>query len=202
MPTIHESIEVNVPVRTAYDQWTQFEDFPRFMEGVERVIQMNDTTLEWTARIGGQEKTWRATIMTQEPDREIAWQSTSGAKNGGVVRFEPLAPDSTRIDLTLEVEPEGAVEHVGTALHVPQGQVKGDLDRFKQFIEGRGEETGAWRGKIEAGSSTGEMAARRTTGGMGSSGMGNSGMGSSGMGSSGMGNTGPRDTDESGRATR
>ncbi len=151
MPTIHEKIDVDVPVRTAYDQWTQFEDFPRFMEGVERVVQLNDTTLEWTAKVAGKEKSWQAKIVTQEPDREIAWQSTSGARNDGVVRFESLAPDSTRIELSMDVDPEGAVENVGTALQVPQGQVKGDLERFKQFIESRGSETGAWRGEVDSG---------------------------------------------------
>jgi uncharacterized membrane protein len=155
MPTIHETIDVNVPVRTAYDQWTQFEDFPRFMEGVEGVVQVNDTTLEWTANVGGKRKSWEAKIVTQEPDREIAWRSTSGARNDGVVRFESLAPDSTRIELSMEVHPEGAVENVGTALHVPQGQVKGDLERFKRFIESRRQESGAWRGSVEGGATTG-----------------------------------------------
>jgi uncharacterized membrane protein len=190
MPTIHENIDVNVPVRTAYDQWTQFEDFPRFMEGVERVVQLNDTTLEWTAKVAGKQKSWEAKIVTQEPDREIAWQSTSGAKNNGVVRFESLASDSTRIDLSMDVDPEGAVENVGTALQVPQAQVKGDLERFKHFVESRGQETGAWRGSVEGGS---------TTGGTGGTGYGS---GSTGAGATGYGTrTGTSgSSEESGRA--
>jgi uncharacterized membrane protein len=155
MSKIHESIDVNVPVRTAYDQWTQFEDFPRFMEGVERVVQLDDTTLEWTAKVAGKEESWRAKITTQEPDREIAWHSTSGAPNGGDVRFESLGMDSTRIDLTMDVEPQGPAESAGDALGFVQRRVKGDLERFKQYIEQRGQATGAWRGEVSGGSTAG-----------------------------------------------
>ncbi len=155
MSKIHESIDVNVPVRTAYDQWTQFEDFPRFMEGVERVVQIDDTTLEWTAKVAGKEESWQSRITTQEPDREIAWQATSGAPNDGDVRFEPLGADTTRIDLTMDVEPQGPVESTGDALGFVQRRVRGDLERFKEFIEQRGQATGAWRGEVSGGSSTG-----------------------------------------------
>jgi uncharacterized membrane protein len=148
MSTIHETIDVNVPVRTAYDQWTQFEDFPRFMEGVERVVQIDDATLEWTANIAGKEESWRARITTQEPDRVIAWEATTGAPNDGEVRFLPLGPDSTRIDLMMVVDPQGPTETAGDALGFVQRRVNGDLKRFKAFIEGRGQATGAWRGEL------------------------------------------------------
>ncbi len=155
MSKIHESIDVNVPVRTAYDQWTQFEDFPRFMEGVERVVQIDDTTLEWTAKVAGKEESWKARITAQEPDREIAWQATTGAPNAGDVRFQPLGVDATRIDLTMDVDPQGPVESTGDALGFVQRRVKGDLERFKEFIEERGQATGAWRGEVSGGSSSG-----------------------------------------------
>jgi uncharacterized membrane protein len=151
MSRISDQIEVNVPVSTAYNQWTQFESFPRFMEGVERVVQVDDRTLEWTAEIGGQEKHWRAEITEQEPDRHIAWRSTSGARNDGLVQFEALGPSRSRVSLELDVEPEGPVETAGDALGVVERRVKGDLERFREFIEARGTETGAWRGTVEDG---------------------------------------------------
>jgi uncharacterized membrane protein len=149
MTDIIETIDVNVPLRTAYNQWTQFEEFPRFMEGVEQVRQLGDTTLEWTADVAGQTKSWRATITEQEPDQRVAWTATDGAHNAGVVTFHRLADDRTRVTLQLDVEPEGPVENVGAALGFVQRRVKGDLDRFKEFIESRGSETGGWRGTIE-----------------------------------------------------
>jgi uncharacterized membrane protein len=155
MSRIEESIDVNVPVRAAYDQWTQFEDFPRFMEGVERVEQLDDTQLRWTASIAGREKTWSAKITEQEPDRVVAWESTEGARNAGIVSFEDLAPAITRVNLVLEYEPDGAIESAGDALGVVERRVKGDLGRFKEFIEGMGSETGAWRGRVEAGREVG-----------------------------------------------
>jgi uncharacterized membrane protein len=148
MSRIQERIEVDVPVSTAYNQWTQFESFPMFMEGVERVVQLDDATLEWTASIAGQARHWRARITDQAPDQRIAWASTSGARNDGMVAFEPLGPSRTRIDLVVDVEPEGPAEKVGDALGVVKGRVAGDLRRFKSFIEARGVETGAWRGTI------------------------------------------------------
>jgi len=149
--TIVESIDVAVPVRVAYDQWTQFEDFPSFMEGVKQVKQQDDTTLEWTAKIGGVERSWRAEITDQEPDKRVAWRSISGAKNAGEVTFQPLGDSMTRITLQLDVEPEGPLETAGDALGFVERQAEGDLGRFKEFIEERGTPTGAWRGEVAAG---------------------------------------------------
>jgi len=138
MSTIAESTDVAVPVRTAYDQWTQFEAFPRFMDGVKHVKQLDDTTLEWTAEIGGIERSWRAEITEQVADEKIAWRATSGATNAGQVTFQPLGESTTRITLQLDVEPEGPVETAGDALGFVERQVEGDLRRFKEFIEKRG----------------------------------------------------------------
>jgi uncharacterized membrane protein len=146
---IIETIDVDVPVRTAYDQWTQFEEFPRFMEGVESVKQLTDTTLEWTAKIAGVERSWRAEITEQEPDQRVAWQSTSGARNAGVVTFHRLADRRSRVTLQLDIEPTGPVETVGDAVGAVERRVEGDLKRFKEFIEGRGDSTGAWRGEVD-----------------------------------------------------
>jgi uncharacterized membrane protein len=151
MSTIRDSIEVNVPLRTAYDQWTQFEEFPRFMEGVESVTQLDDTHLQWTAEMGGQRRTWRAEITRQEPDQGIAWQSTEGARNAGAITFEAIDDDTTRVNLQLEIEPEGALEKAGDVLGVVDRSVKGDLERFKEFIESRRVPTGAWRGSVDQG---------------------------------------------------
>jgi uncharacterized membrane protein len=151
MSTIVESIDVDVPVRIAYDQWTQFEEFPRFMEGVKRVEQLNDKTLEWTAKIGGIERSWRAEITDQEPDERVAWRSTSGANNAGQVTFQALAPARARVTLELEVEPEGPIESAGDALGFVERQAEEDLRRFKTFIEERGTATGGWRGEIDHG---------------------------------------------------
>jgi uncharacterized membrane protein len=148
---IIETIEVDVPVRVAYDQWTQFESFPKFMEGVERVVQVDDATLEWTASIAGKVKNWRAEITEQRPDEVVAWRSTDGAQNDGQVRFESQAADRTRIELQLDVEPEGLVEKAGDALGVVERRVRGDLERFKDFVESRGQATGAWRGTVDDG---------------------------------------------------
>ncbi len=148
MAQITEAIDVEVPVRTAYDQWTQFETFPRFMEGVKSVRQLDDTTLQWTAEIGGQEKTWQAKITEQRPDERIAWKATEGAQNAGVVTFHRLGEGESRVTLQLDVEPEGPVETVGTALGSVKRRVKGDMERFKEFIEARGTETGARRGEV------------------------------------------------------
>ncbi len=151
MGKIEASIEVNVPVSTAYNQWTQFEEFPRFMDGIESVKQIDDRTLEWHANIAGNDETWTAEITEQEPDQRISWRSTSGARNDGVVTFEPIDENRTRVMLEMDWEPKGAVERVGDALGFDERQVKGDLERFKKFIESRGTETGAWRGEINEG---------------------------------------------------
>ena len=151
MSRITEEIEVDVPVRVAYDQWTQFESFPKFMEGVDRVVQLDDKTLEWTASIAGKTKHWRAEISEQRPDEVIAWRSTDGAQNDGAVHFESLGPDRTRIGLQLDVEPEGVVEKAGEALGIVERRVRGDLERFREFVEARGQATGAWRGSVDDG---------------------------------------------------
>ena len=150
MSTIEQSIDVNVPVRTAYDQWTQFEEFPRFMEGVREVRQLDDKRLAWCAEVGGKEKRWEAEITEQIPDARIAWRSRTGANNAGVVTFHRLDDQKTRVMLQLDYDPEGVVENVGDALGAVSSRVSGDLTRFKDFIEQRGSETGAWRGSINA----------------------------------------------------
>jgi len=148
MSTIEKSIEVNVPVRTAYNQWTQFEEFPRFMEGVKEVNQLDDTHLHWKAAIAGQEKEWDAEITEQTPDQRIAWTSRGGAINGGVVTFHRLSDARSKVMLQLEYAPQGIAENVGDALGVVSLRVQGDLERFKVFIETLGRETGAWRGQV------------------------------------------------------
>ena len=148
MSTIEKSIEVNVPVRTAYNQWTQFKEFPRFMEGVKEVNQLDDTRLHWKAAIAGQEKEWDAEITEQTPDQRIAWTSRGGAINGGVVTFHRLSDARSKVMLQLEYAPQGVAENVGDALGVVSLRVQGDLERFKEFIETRGRETGAWRGQV------------------------------------------------------
>jgi uncharacterized membrane protein len=147
--TIEQSIDVEVPVRTAYNQWTQFEDFPRFMEGVEEVHQHDEKRLHWAATIAGQRREWEAEITEQTPDERIAWRNVDGATNAGVVTFHRLADGVTRVMLQMEFEPEGVAEKAGDALGVVARRIKGDLDRFKEFIEARGQETGAWRGSID-----------------------------------------------------
>ena len=149
MSEILEAIDVDVPVRTAYDQWTQFETFPSFMEGVKSVRQLDDRTLEWKADVAGREKTWTAKITEQTPDQRIAWTATEGAHNAGVVTFHRLDEGRSRVTLQLDVDPEGPIENVGDALGLVKGRVKGDMERFKDFIEHRGTETGAWRGTID-----------------------------------------------------
>lgn len=148
MATIEKSIDVEVPVRVAYNQWTQFEDFPQFMEGVVAIRQLDDRRLLWRATIAGKEKEWEAEITEQTPDQRIAWTSRSGARNAGVVTFHRLGDRQTRIMLQVEYDPEGVVESVGDAIGVVQSRVTGDLERFKRFVESRGRETGAWRGEV------------------------------------------------------
>jgi uncharacterized membrane protein len=149
MSTIEQSIDVAVPVRTAYNQWTQFEEFPRFMEGVEEVRQLDDTHLHWRTKVGGREKEFDAEITEQRPDERIAWNATRGADQAGVVTFHRVDDSRTRIMLQLEAEPEGAVEKAGDALGVLKRRVKADLERFKEMIESRGAETGGWRGEVD-----------------------------------------------------
>jgi uncharacterized membrane protein len=151
MARVEESIEVNVPVSTAYNQWTQFEEFPKFMEGVESVKQIDDTHLRWVAEIGGKRHEWEAEITEQKPDRKIAWRAVDGDYNSGTVMFEPVSDNETRVNVVIEHETEGMVESLGSALGADSRRVKGDLERFKDLVESRGAETGAWRGEVEQG---------------------------------------------------
>jgi uncharacterized membrane protein len=148
MRIIEKSIEVDVPVTTAYNQWTQFETFPQFMEGVKEVQQLDDTHLHWVTEVGGKTKEYQAEITEQVPDQRIAWRSTEGASNSGVVTFHHLAPGRSRVSFQLGYEPEGMMEEAGDALGIMDNQVTSDLMRFKEFIEERGDETGAWRGEV------------------------------------------------------
>ena len=148
MQSFEKSIDVNAPIQAVYGQWTQFEQFPRFMDGVEQVRQMDDKTLHWRAKIGGKVEEWDAVILEQEPDQKTSWRSINGAHNFGRVTFEVVNPMSTRVTLWLEYQPEGVVEHAASMLGLVQRLVESDLSRFKQFIESRGTATGAWRGEI------------------------------------------------------
>jgi len=148
MSLIEQSIEVNVPAKTAYNQWTQFEEFPKFMEGVKAVQQLDAKRLHWRAEIAGKEKEWDAEITEQIPDQRIAWRSRSGAPNGGVVTFHVLSPTRSKVMLQMEYDPETFIEKAGDAVGIVSQRVTGDLERFKDFIESRGRETGAWRGEI------------------------------------------------------
>ena len=145
---IEKSIQVDVPVSAAYNQWTQFEEFPQFMGGVSQVTQLSDTTLHWVAEIGGVRREWDAAIVQQVPDERVAWAAIQGATNAGSVSFAAVGPQSTTVTLVLEYEPEGAVEKAGDALNIVQRQVEADLERFKAFIEARGAESGGWRGSV------------------------------------------------------
>lgn len=147
--TIEQSIDVNVPLSVAYNQWTQFEEFPRFMEGIEEVRQLDAKRLYWRSNIAGKTEEWYAKITDQVPDSRIAWRSESGAYNAGIITFQRLSDNSTRVLAQFEYNPEGIIENIGDALGVVERRVKGDLQRFKEFIESRGRETGAWRGTIK-----------------------------------------------------
>ena len=148
MERVRKSITVDCPLQTVYNQWTQFEEFPRFMEGVKRVNQLDDKRLHWEAEIGGKQKEWNARITEQVPDKRIAWQSEAGENTSGTVTFQPKGPDRTRVNLELRYDPKGFVESAGDAIGVVSHRVKGDLERFRDFIEQRRRETGAWRGTI------------------------------------------------------
>ena len=154
MERIEKTFEVDCPVNTVYNQWTQFEQFPSFMEGVTAVHQRDDTHLHWKAKIAGKEKEWDAEIVEQVPDKVIAWRSISGAPNAGTVRFEPLNRDRTRIKLTMDYEPEGFIENVGDAVGVVSHKVEDAVERFKDLLEKRRAETGGWRGEVHAGRKT------------------------------------------------
>jgi uncharacterized membrane protein len=149
--TIDESIEVNVPVSVAYNQWTQFEDFPLFMEGVDHVQQLDDTRLHWVATVAGTKAEWDAKILEQHPDRQISWVSEDGKKTRGTVTFEPRDEGKTLVRLSMSYQAEGPAEALGSAAGLDARRVRGDLDRFKELIESRGTESGAWRGEVAAG---------------------------------------------------
>ncbi len=146
---VEKSIDVEVPVRTAYNQWTQFEEFPKFMEGIEEIRQIDDKRMHWKAKIAGKIEEWDAEVTEQEPDKRIAWKNTTGADNAGVVTFHYLEANKTRVMLQMDYDPEGIVENLGDKLGFVSRRVEGDLERFKDFIEKRGAETGAWRGEVE-----------------------------------------------------
>ncbi|HEX6580968.1 MAG TPA: SRPBCC family protein [Actinomycetota bacterium] len=150
METLEESIEVEAPVTAAYNQWTQFEEFPRFMEGVESVTQLDDKRVHWVAEVAGKRKEWDAEITRQVPDREIDWVGLGDPDNRGRVVFESLDGDTSKVTMMLDYDPEGIVEEIGDALGLVKRRVRGDMERFKEFIEVRGQETGGWRGQIGA----------------------------------------------------
>jgi uncharacterized membrane protein len=168
MPKIHESVDVQVPIRVAYDQWTQFESFPQFMEGVERIEQLTDTRTHWVTkvggvtrelddrrnhwvtRVGGVAREFDTEIAEQRPDERIAWHSVGGdVQQEGLVTFEQLEDDITRVTIRIDWEPQGPAEHIGAAVGVDDRQVRSDAEGFKDYIESRGRETGAWRGEID-----------------------------------------------------
>jgi uncharacterized membrane protein len=151
MERLQKSIEVDCPLNQVYNQWTQFEEFPRFMEGVKSVKQVDDTRLHWVAEIAGKEKQWTAKIIEQIPDHRIAWESESGEFTSGVVSFQSLNPNRTRVSLEIAYDPKGFMENAGDAIGVVSRRIEGDLKRFKEFIENRGQETGGWRGTIREG---------------------------------------------------
>ncbi len=148
MARLHKSIEVNVPVKIAYNQWTQFEDFPNFMENVVEVRQIDDSHVHWHAEIAGKHKEWDTEIVEQIPDQRIAWRTMAGPENQGVVTFEPVGGDRTRVSVDVEYQPETAMEKVGSMLGMVSSNVEEDLENFRDFIESRGHETAAWRGEI------------------------------------------------------
>jgi len=149
--TVEKSVEVHAPIGVVYDQWTQFEQFPKFMQGVKEVKQLNDKRLHWVATVGLKEKSWDADIVEQTPDTRIAWRSATGAENSGIVSFLPTPDGGTKVTARITYDTEGLVEKVGDALGFVSGRVEGDLKRFKEFIEARGTATGSWRGEIHGG---------------------------------------------------
>jgi uncharacterized membrane protein len=155
MSKVETSIEVAVPVDTAYNQWTQFEEFPQFMEGVEQVQQLDDTHLRWVAEIGGKRQEWEAEITEQLPDERVAWKSTDGKTNAGVVTFHRLDDNRSKVMVQIDWEPEGMVEQLGATVGADERRVQSDLERFKDLVESRGAESGAWRGEVEQGDRVG-----------------------------------------------
>ncbi|WP_432502105.1 SRPBCC family protein [Kineococcus arenarius] len=148
MSSVTESIDVDVPVHTAYNQWTQFESFPQFMSGVESITQVTETRNHWKTKVAGVEREFDTEITEQHPDERVAWKSVDGKDHAGVVTFHRLADDKTKVTVQMDWETEGLVEKVGAAVGADDRQIKADLKRFKEFIESRGAETGAWRGDV------------------------------------------------------
>ncbi|MEC5191331.1 MULTISPECIES: SRPBCC family protein [unclassified Arthrobacter] len=167
---VEKRVLVNVPVSVAYNQWTQFEDFPQFMGGIKSVQQLSDNRLEWVAEIAGVRRKWQASILEQIPDHKVAWAATEGATNAGSVTFEDLGGGQTSVQLALEYEPEGVLEKVGDKLHIVEKQAEGDLNRFKAFIEAEGYATGAWRGTVGGGAAAGTADIDAAAGSRGDSG--------------------------------
>ncbi len=153
--SVEKSIQVDAPVSAVYNQWTQFEEFPQFMNGVQQVTQLTDDRLHWVAEIAGVKREWEARVLEQVPDQKVAWAATEGATNAGAVYFTALGADQTMVRLSLEYEPEGMVEKAGDMLNIIGRQAQSDLEKFKTFIEARGLETGAWRGAVNEGASVG-----------------------------------------------
>ena len=148
MSTTTASVDVNRPIDMVYNQWTQFESFPEFMEGVERIDQRDDTHLHWVIKVGGISREFDATVTEQHPEERVAWKSDSGPDHAGVVTFHRLDDDNTRVTTQMDVDPEGFVENVADKLGILKARVNGDLERFKKFIESRPTETGGWRGDV------------------------------------------------------
>ena len=169
-PRVEKRILVNVPVSTAYNQWTQFEDFPHFMGGVKKVTQLSDDRLEWVAEIAGVKRKWEARILEQQPDQKVAWAATEGATNAGSVEFEDVGGGQTSIKLFIDYEPEGIVEKIGDKMHVVEHQAESDLKKFKAFIEDEGYASGAWRGSVNEGGSVGTPGVEHAAGSLGDSG--------------------------------
>lgn len=167
---VEKTITVNLPVSRVYNQWTQFEEFPQFMGGVQEVTQLGDDRLQWVAQIGGVRRQWEARILEQVPDQKIAWAATDGATNAGAVRFRDLGGDQTSVTLVLEYEPEGLVEKVGDKLNIVENQAEADLERFKEFIESEGYATGGWRGSVESAGGVGTPGVEDAAGSRGDSG--------------------------------
>lgn len=165
MATVQESINVDVPVSKAYNQWTQFEDFPHFMSGVDSVRQLDDTTVHFETSIAGVKRQYDAQITVQEPDQRVTWESLNEPRNAGTVWFEPLGPEQTKVNVELTWEPESAVEKIGAAVGLDSRQVASDLKKFKKFIESQGTETGAWRESVHDGEVDGQGGAAGTAGG-------------------------------------
>ncbi|WP_104136941.1 SRPBCC family protein [Arthrobacter sp. ZGTC131] len=187
MATVQQSIDVNVPVRQAYNQWTQFEDFPHFMSGVDAVRQIDDTTVHFETSIAGVKREYDAQITVQEPDQRVTWESLNEPRNSGTVWFESLGPDETKVNVELTWEPESAMEKIGAAVGLDSRQVASDLRKFKQFIEGRDSETGAWRESVNEGEAPGQAGVAGTAGaGLGAAGAG-AGTAGAGLGAAGAG---------------